>query len=43
MRYLSLGYFRQSRETTGGQNGRKFANTEVKNPKSAKIDEIINA
>lgn len=27
----------------GGQNGRKSANIEVKNQKSAKIDEILNA
>lgn len=40
--FLSLGNFRLSRGTTGGQNGRKSANIEVKNQKSAKIDEIIN-
>ena len=27
----------------GGQNGRKSANIEVKNKKSAKMDEILNA
>ena len=31
------------RGTDGGQSGRKSANIEVKNQKSAKIDEIINA
>ena len=27
----------------GGQNGRKSANIEVKNQKSVKMDEILNA
>ena len=40
---LSLGYFRLSRGTDGGQNERKSANFEVENQKSAKIDEILNA
>jgi len=31
------------RVTDGGQNGRKTANIEVKNQKSAKIDEILSA
>ena len=41
--FLSLGYFRLSRGTAGGQNERKTANIEVKNQKSVKMDEILNA
>ena len=40
--FLSLGYFGLSRGTDGEQNGRKSANIEVKNQKSAKIDKILN-
>ena len=40
--FLSLVYFRLSRGTDGGQNERKSANIEVKNQKTAKMDEIIN-
>ena len=32
-----------SRGTDGGQNGRKSANIEVENQKSAKMDETLNA
>mgnify|MGYP003560194230 CR=1 FL=1 len=35
-----LGYFRLSRGTNGEQKERKSANIEVKNQKSAKMDEI---
>jgi hypothetical protein len=40
---LSLGYFWLSRGTAGGQNGRKSANIEVKNQKSAKMGEFLKA
>ena len=41
--FLSLGYFGLSRGTDGEQNGRKSANIEVKNQKSAKMGTILNA
>ncbi|MDY4942856.1 MAG: hypothetical protein SO082_06630 [Candidatus Limisoma sp.] len=41
--FLSLGYFGLSRGKDGGQNGRKSANIEVKNQKSAKMGTILNA
>ena len=40
--FLSLDIFRQLRGANGGQNERKSANIEVKNQKTAKMDEILN-